>query len=171
MSADFSPQNSPVVESLDALVSWFSEGEKRDSPLKIGTEVEKLTFLKDSLRPLPYTTGIKPLLQALVKHGWEPLPNAEQPTMLKRGSASITLEPGGQMPFIFDAEQARGRISHGERSWGAGGPGSSKRMVVPVPGPADATWSWPPRFRTSAEATYSPRPVPRRAATFSSGTR
>jgi len=97
MSADFSPQNSPVVESLDALVSWFSEGEKRDSPLRIGTEVEKLTFLKDSLRPLPYTTGIKPLLQALVKHGWEPLPNAEQPTMLKRGSASITLEPGGQI--------------------------------------------------------------------------
>lgn len=97
MSADISLEDSPIIESTDQLVDWFAGGEKRDGPLLIGTEVEKLTFFSESLRPLDYENGIRPILQALTKRGWEASPDGEQPTMLRRGKASVTLEPGGQI--------------------------------------------------------------------------
>ena len=97
MSADISPQNSPVVESISQLVSWFQAGEKTSGPLRIGTEVEKLTYDAKSLRPLTYEEGVRPILQGLTRHGWEASPSFEQPTMLRRGRASVTLEPGGQI--------------------------------------------------------------------------
>ena len=97
MSADISPQDSPIIESTDQLIGWFAGGEKTNGPLKIGTEVEKLTFNEDTLRPLDYDRGIRRILQALIQRGWEPWPDAQQPTMLKRGRASVTLEPGGQI--------------------------------------------------------------------------
>ena len=97
MSADISSKDSPVIESTDQLVDWFVGGEKDAGPLKIGTEVEKLTFSAGSLSPLSYEEGIRPILQALSSRGWEPWPDAEQPTMLRRGKASVTLEPGGQI--------------------------------------------------------------------------
>ena len=97
MSADISLKDSPVIESNDELIGWFVGGEKHNGPLKIGTEVEKLTFAEDSLRPLEYDEGIRRILQALALRGWEPWPDTEQPTMLRRGKASVTLEPGGQI--------------------------------------------------------------------------
>ena len=97
MSADISPQNSPIVESISQLVSWFQAGEKTSGPLRIGTEVEKLTYDAKSLRPLTYEEGVRPILQGLTQHGWEASPSFEQPTMLRRGRASVTLEPGGQI--------------------------------------------------------------------------
>ena len=98
MSADISSKDSPIIESTDQLVDWFVGGEKKGAgPLKIGTEVEKLTFNASSLRPLSYEDGIRRVLQALSIRGWEPWPDAEQPTMLHRGKASVTLEPGGQI--------------------------------------------------------------------------
>ena len=97
MSADISSKESLIIESTDQLVDWFVGGEKKTGPLKIGTEVEKLTFNASSLRPLSYEEGIRRVLQALSSRGWEPWPDAEQPTMLRRGKASVTLEPGGQI--------------------------------------------------------------------------
>ena len=71
--------------------------EKTSGPLRIGTEVEKLTYDAKSLRPLTYEEGVRPILQGLTQHGWEASPSFEQPTMLRRGRASVTLEPGGQI--------------------------------------------------------------------------
>jgi glutamate--cysteine ligase len=95
MSSDVE-RPSPIVSSADELVALIKSGEKRE--LRVGTEHEKLPYFVKDLSPVSYDAGIRPVLLGLAeKFGWQPEPDAQKPIALKRGKASVTLEPGGQL--------------------------------------------------------------------------
>ncbi|MDQ6969369.1 MAG: glutamate--cysteine ligase [Mariprofundus sp.] len=85
--------------TFDDLPSWFAAGCKPRDAWRIGTEHEKIGFCMDSLKPIPYDgkRSIKGLLEMLAGHGWDPVVEGKNIIALKRGLASITLEPGGQL--------------------------------------------------------------------------
>lgn len=106
-----------VIGSTDELVAHFQRGCKSDDALRIGLEHEKMgmALLPDgSVRPLPYAAGegepqIRALLNGLQDFGWQPILEEGQVIALKRGSASVTLEPGGQFelsgpPLVDETE-------------------------------------------------------------------
>jgi glutamate--cysteine ligase len=89
------------VEDRRQLVDYFAAGSKPLNDWRIGTEHEKLGFDRATLKPLPYDgdTGIRRMLELLVRFGWQPIVEDNNPIALTRSDASITLEPGGQFEF------------------------------------------------------------------------
>ena len=89
------------VTSVRQLADWFAAGSKPRGAWKIGTEHEKFGFRRAApgLPPPPYEPdGIRALLEGLqTRHGWAPILDNGRPIGLKRGGASISLEPGGQL--------------------------------------------------------------------------
>lgn len=81
------------------LVQWLEEGCKPETgPLRVGVENEKIVFNKNTLEPPPYDgpSGIGTLLEGFEKFGWVRENGDDQKlTGLKRGGASISLEPSG----------------------------------------------------------------------------
>lgn len=90
-------QASPLTR--DQLIHTFAKGCKPESEWRIGTEHEKIGFCAESLRPIPYEgeRSIRRLLEIIAEHGWQVQYELEKPIALTRDSASITLEPGGQL--------------------------------------------------------------------------
>lgn len=91
-----------ILNGLDDLLEPFHEAEKPRRRWRIGTEAEKFGVLRDSGQPIAFEgeTGVKTvLLELRDRHGW--FPEAEVAggdlISLRRGDASITLEPGGQL--------------------------------------------------------------------------
>jgi len=84
---------------LDDLVAWFAAGCKPRDKWRIGTEHEKIGFCMDTLQPIPYDgeRSIKQLLALLMRQGWQPVLEKGNLIALKKGLASVTLEPGGQL--------------------------------------------------------------------------
>lgn len=87
----------PIIESSDALAAYFASGCKPEADWRIGTEHEKFLFDRATLRPLGYQEGIAPWLEGMQRFGWQPIFEGDYVIALKRGGASITLEPGGQV--------------------------------------------------------------------------
>ncbi len=88
--------DSPPITSVDGLVEVLRAAEKPQPLWRVGLEYEWLPVASDTLRPLPYQGGIARVLAGLCQRGWAPA--SDQPlTALKRGDATITLEPGGQL--------------------------------------------------------------------------
>ena len=83
----------------DDLANWFAEGNKPRDQWRIGTEHEKIGFCMDTLRPIPYEgeRSIRNLLEMKAGTGWQRVEESGRIIALKRGMASITLEPGGQL--------------------------------------------------------------------------
>ncbi len=99
MSAPAKVDTTPV-ESKAQLVEYLEAGCKPADDWRIGTEHEKFAFRTDDLRPLPYigNPGIRELLTAMQRFGWEPVNENGQVIALQRHDGSnITLEPGGQV--------------------------------------------------------------------------
>ena len=92
--------NQKPVDGFADLVTHLESGCKPDpSQWRIGTEHEKFGFYRDTCEPVPYEgpRGIGALLAALADtYGWERVIEGTNLIALKRGGASITLEPGGQ---------------------------------------------------------------------------
>lgn len=89
------------IEGRDALVSWFTEGNKPASSFRIGTEHEKFPFYAADHSPVPYegSRGIRALLEGMQGLlGWEPIMEGDHPIGLfdVTGGGAISLEPGGQ---------------------------------------------------------------------------
>jgi len=101
MSSSVSTSSDSVSTALhfDDLPTWFAAGCKPRDAWRIGTEHEKIGFCMDSLQPIPYAgkRSIQGLLEMLAKHDWQPVCEQGNIIALKRGMASITLEPGGQL--------------------------------------------------------------------------
>jgi glutamate--cysteine ligase len=98
--ADLAPEQS--ITSNDALLAPFYDAIKPTSEHRIGAEAEKFGVDRATGAPLPYAgeRSVTTVLQALIdRHGWKA--DREQPDgpliALLRGSASVTLEPGGQL--------------------------------------------------------------------------
>jgi glutamate--cysteine ligase len=87
------------IERFEQLAELVESGSKPKSEWRIGTEHEKFGWLTDSRKPLPYAgdRSIKALFDGLTaQHGWEPMSEGGNVIGLKRGGATVSLEPGGQ---------------------------------------------------------------------------
>ena len=90
------------IESKDELIEAISKGEKSPLDFKIGTEHEKFVFNISDFSPVEYDSknGIKSLLKAFQKFGWQPINENGKIIALSRdeksGGGAITLEPAGQ---------------------------------------------------------------------------
>jgi glutamate--cysteine ligase len=87
------------IESIDQLVEEFHNSGKPRERWTLGTEYEKLVVDPRSGRAAPFSgsRGIERLLRELAERfGWEPQEESGRTIALRRGKASITLEPGGQ---------------------------------------------------------------------------
>lgn len=86
----------------EELEAPFRGAEKPRSRWRVGTEAEKFGIFVEDGSPVPFEgpRGIKTVLLELVdRHGWFPTREHDQGEVisLRRGDASITLEPGGQL--------------------------------------------------------------------------
>jgi glutamate--cysteine ligase len=85
------------ITSARQLAEWFAAGCKPRTAWRIGTEHEKFGFRRADLSPPPYEpAGIRAMLEGLMRFGWQPILDRGQPIGLRRGEASVSLEPGGQ---------------------------------------------------------------------------
>ena len=96
------PSESDVPLRRDELSSIFFEAEKPRAQWRIGGEAEKFGVDATSGAPLAYEgpRGVRRVLEALAaEHGWQA--EREKPggpvIALRRGEASVTLEPGAQL--------------------------------------------------------------------------
>jgi len=86
------------ITSVRQLVEMIEAGCKPREQFVIGTEHEKFGFRRSDLAPPPYEPGgIRALLERMVTDGWTPILDSGNPIGLKRGSASVSLEPAGQL--------------------------------------------------------------------------
>jgi glutamate--cysteine ligase len=91
--ADLTP-----ITSRRQLAAWFAAGAKPRADWRIGTEHEKFGFSRRDLSAPPYEPGgIRAMLEGIAALGWEPILDNGNPIGLKRGGASVSLEPGGQL--------------------------------------------------------------------------
>jgi len=98
MSAPPGPQGEPITDKVQ-LIEHLAAGSKPVSAWRIGTEHEKFAYRLEDLRPLPYEgdQGIGAVLAGLRRFGWEAVEESGRTIALRRGAASVTLEPGGQV--------------------------------------------------------------------------
>jgi glutamate--cysteine ligase len=86
------------IDSVSDLADYLASGCKPADAWRLGTEHEKLVFRKSDLAPPSYAVagGIRDLLKGFERFGWQPVSEGDNVIALKRGKASISLEPGGQ---------------------------------------------------------------------------
>ncbi len=111
-------ESAPRIRSKRELVERLESGAKPKTAWRIGTEHEKFGFIEGSLRPVPYQgpASIRGLLQGLAaQYEWTPILEGEHIIGLKKGMASVSLEPGGQFELsgapLENIHQTCGEIS------------------------------------------------------------
>ncbi len=89
----------PFIETKDDLLSVFSGGEKPKDRWRIGTEHEKFVFRTEDHRAPSYDEkgGIRDLLMALTRYGWEPVYEGDTVIALSGSDGTVSLEPAGQL--------------------------------------------------------------------------
>lgn len=95
---------SRFIESAEDLLLLFRFAEKAPVAFRIGAEAEKFGVDRDTGAPLHYADpsgrSVQHVLDTLVaRHGWTAEPEYVNGPLiaLRRGQASVTLEPGGQL--------------------------------------------------------------------------
>jgi len=84
--------------SKENLINYFSDGEKKEENLKIGTEHEKFLFNLKTKKPVDFSEkGIKGIFNILKQNGWNEIKENNNVIGLKKDNLSITLEPGLQI--------------------------------------------------------------------------
>jgi glutamate--cysteine ligase len=86
------------ITSRDELVQFIEEGCKPEADWRIGTEHEKFVYTVDDCRPVTYfgEKGIAEIFKRMERFGWQPIMEGGNAIAMTDGSASISLEPGGQ---------------------------------------------------------------------------
>ncbi len=94
-SGDFDP---PIENRAD-LISVFAKGEKPVTRWRIGTEHEKFVYRTADHRAPSYDEpgGIRDLLMALTRYGWEPVMEGGNVIALSGSDGTVSLEPAGQL--------------------------------------------------------------------------
>ncbi len=89
----------PLIESRDDLIAIFSGGEKPKDRWRIGTEHEKFVYRTADHRAPSYDEpgGIRDLLMALTRYGWEPVIEGGNVIALSGADGTVSLEPAGQL--------------------------------------------------------------------------
>ena len=96
--------DSAPLDTRDALIGWFEQGNKPRAQFRVGTEHEKFGFYLDDHTPVPYRgrsgdDGIEALLTGMASRtGWSPIVEGGAIIGLHdaSGGGAISLEPGGQ---------------------------------------------------------------------------
>ena len=87
-----------LIQTVEDLVAYLETGSKGPDQMLIGTEHEKFGWQEDSLqRPAYEPDGIKHVLEQFGRFGWTEILENGVLVGLKRGRATITIEPGGQL--------------------------------------------------------------------------
>ena len=85
------------ITSRDQLAAYIAEGCKPREAFRIGAEHEKFGFRRSDLVAPPYRPdGIEAMLDGIGRLGWEAIRDDGNVIGLKRGGASVSLEPAGQ---------------------------------------------------------------------------
>jgi glutamate--cysteine ligase len=85
------------ITSREQLAAYIAGGCKPREAFRIGAEHEKFGFRREDLTPPPYQPdGIEAMLDGIGRRGWEPIRDDGAVIGLKRGGASVSLEPAGQ---------------------------------------------------------------------------
>ncbi len=94
-----SGEDDPQIESRADLISVFSKGEKPPERWRIGTEHEKFVYRTADHRAPSYDEpgGIRDLLMALTRYGWEPVMEGGNVIALAGSDGTVSLEPAGQL--------------------------------------------------------------------------
>ncbi len=97
----------PFIETRADLISVFSGGEKPRERWRIGTEHEKFVFRTADHRAPSYDEpgGIRDLLMALTRYGWEPVYEGGNVIALAGDDGTVSLEPAGQLELSGAAVQ------------------------------------------------------------------
>ena len=87
------------LSDLDELSEVFRAAEKPTSGYRIGAEAEKFAVVTSTGAPLDYEHGVTRVFASLQTLGWVPERESHDGPViaLRRGPASITLEPGAQL--------------------------------------------------------------------------
>jgi glutamate--cysteine ligase len=157
--ADLTPITGPRQ-----LAEWFAEGAKPRERWGVGTEHEKFGFRRSDLAPPPYEPdGIRALLEGLAAREWTPILDEGKPIGLKRGGASISLEPGGQlelsgavMPDLHATRlELREHVREVHEAAGAMGIGFAPLGFHPLAARDDMPWM--PKGRYAIMRRHMPR--------------
>ena len=94
-----SADKSELITNYRQLIEHLESGNKPRESWRIGTEHEKFVFKLDTKEPAPYSGewGIKRFLEGLMRFGWEPVIEKNNPIALTRNDCNISLAPGGQL--------------------------------------------------------------------------
>jgi glutamate--cysteine ligase len=152
------------ITSARQLAGWFAAGSKPRDAWRIGTEHEKFGFRRDDLSPPAYEPGgIRAMLEGLMALGWEPILDRGNPIGLKRGEASVSLEPGGQ----FELSGAPLRTLHETQAETADHLREVRAVAEPLglgfaplgfhPLASRAQMPWMPKGRYAIMRNYMPR--------------
>jgi glutamate--cysteine ligase len=91
------------LTSIQQMADYLAAGCKPAAAFRIGTEHEKFGFRHADLKPPPYEPAdgqpgnIRDLLHGLVGYGGAPILDGENVIGVKQGTASVSLEPAGQL--------------------------------------------------------------------------
>jgi glutamate--cysteine ligase len=98
MSLDAKQSAERSVTSIDDLLKYFHEAEKRDATLLVGLEHERLVYPIVNPQPVAYDgpNGIGAMLKGFKAFGWEEFKEGETVIAMTRANAQLSLEPGGQ---------------------------------------------------------------------------
>ena len=108
------------IEGRDALVSWFTEGNKPASRFRIGTEHEKFPFYAADHSPVPYEgpRGIRALLEGPARGAVAEPPLA--PTRLQaHDEGQLRLPRAVREPRLAPAVETTGR-QRGDKNGSSG---------------------------------------------------
>ena len=91
--------SSQEISSLKSLVEWISCGSTPREDLVIGSEHEKLVFQKQFLNAAQFDgpNGLEEYLQKFTRYNWTPVLENGRTIEMKRGTATLSLEPSGQL--------------------------------------------------------------------------
>lgn len=94
-----SDRNDPPILSKSDLIAPMAAGEKPRARWRIGTEHEKFVYkLSDRSAPsYDEPGGIRDLLMALTRFGWEPVIENDHVIALSGSDGTVSLEPAGQL--------------------------------------------------------------------------
>ncbi len=87
------------IRDLDELTELFRAAEKPASRFLIGAEAEKFAVVERTGAPIDYEHGVARVFASLEAFGWTPERETHDGPVisLRRGPASVTLEPGAQL--------------------------------------------------------------------------
>jgi glutamate--cysteine ligase len=159
--------DSPIVESIADLVTYFSEACTPRSDWRVGTEHEMIGVLNqgDLLgKPVPYAgpNGLTTVLQALEKAGWTAVKEGENIIALTCRDTQVSIEPGAQLEHAARPHKSSDALAKDLQSF--------LDFIAPASAEIGATWistgfrpwgtlddvGWIPKYRYDIMREYLP---------------